>query len=58
MGNKKGEKKMKRRKNEYTTIKLPTALLSMVDKHVDAHPEYTSRTDLVKEALRRYFNPE
>lgn len=49
---------MNRRKNEYTTIKLPTALLSMVDRHVDKHPEYTSRTDLVKEALRRYFNPE
>ena len=49
---------MPRRKNNYTTIKLPTALLKMIDDFVDEHPEYTSRTDLVKEALRRYFNPE
>lgn len=49
---------MNRRKNEYTTIKLPTALLDMVDNYVDNHPEYTSRTDLVKEALRQYFNPD
>jgi len=49
---------MKRRKNEYTTIKLPSALLDKVDAFVDDHPEYTSRTDLVKEALRRYFNAD
>ena len=49
---------MKRRKNEYTTIKLPSALLEKVDNFVDDHPEYTSRTDLVKEALRRYFNAD
>lgn len=49
---------MARRKNDYTTIKLPTALLDMVDGYVDEHPEYTSRTDLVKEALRQYFNPD
>lgn len=49
---------MARRKNDYTTIKLPTALLDMVDSYIDEHQEYTSRPDLVKEALRRYFNPE
>ena len=49
---------MARRKNEYTTIKLPTALLDMVDGYVDKHHEYTSRTDLVKEALRIYFNAD
>lgn len=49
---------MARRKNDYTTIKLPTALLDMVDDYVDKHPVYTSRTDLVKEALRQYFNSD
>jgi metal-responsive CopG/Arc/MetJ family transcriptional regulator len=47
---------MKRRKNEYTTIKLPKILVDRADNYVDEHPEYTSRTDLIRDALRRYFD--
>ena len=49
---------MPRRKNVYTTIKLPNALLNKVDHFLDDNPEYTSRTDLIKEALRFYFRDE
>jgi metal-responsive CopG/Arc/MetJ family transcriptional regulator len=48
---------MVRRHNDYTTIKLPQALLDKIDVYIDSNKEYTSRTDLIKEALRRYFNP-
>jgi len=44
-----------RRKNDYTTIKLPTKLVDMLDKYLDENEHYTSRTDVVKEALRNYF---
>lgn len=44
-----------RRSNEYTTIKIPMALAEMVDGFIEEHPEYTSRTDVVKEALRNYL---
>ena len=47
----------KRRQNKYTTTKIPRALLDRIDEYIDEHPEYTSRSDLIKEALRRYFNP-
>lgn len=46
---------MARRKNDYITIKVPKVLIDKADEYVDEHPEYTSRTDLIKEALRRYF---
>ena len=47
---------MERRKNDYITIKLPKVLVDKADEYVDDHPEYTSRTDLIKDALRRYFD--
>jgi len=46
------------RKNDYTTIKLPTALLDRLDSFLDDNKEYTSRTDVVKEALRNYLREE
>lgn len=47
-----------RKHNEYTTIKLPKALISKIDIFIRENDEYTSRTDLVKEALRNYFNSQ
>ena len=44
-----------RKTNQYTTIKIPTALASLVDDYIISHPEYTSRTDVAKEALRNYL---
>ena len=49
---------MPRRKNDYTTIKLPTALLDRLDSFLDDNKEYTSRTDVVEEALRNYLREE
>ena len=48
----------KRRKNEYTTLKIPKKLAGLVDSFIDEHPEYTSRTDVVKEALRNYLKED
>ena len=49
---------MPRRKNQYTTVKLPEKLITLIDNYLDDNPEYTSRTDLIKEALRNYFRDE
>ena len=49
---------MPRRINQYTTVKLPEKLIEMIDKFLDQNPEYTSRTDLIKEALRNYFRDD
>ena len=45
----------KRQSNEYTTLKIPKALAIMLDNYLTEHKEYTSRTDIVKEALRDYL---
>ncbi|GAI14390.1 unnamed protein product [marine sediment metagenome] len=44
-----------RRKNVYTTIKLPKELAKKCDEYVNTHSIYTSRTDFIKEALRIYL---
>jgi len=44
-----------RRQNEYTTLKIPKKLAEMIDEFLDKNQTYTSRTDVVKDALRRYF---
>lgn len=49
---------MPRRINRYTTVKLPEKLVNLIDEFLDENPEYTSRTDLVKEALRNYFRED
>jgi len=44
--------------NDYTTIKLPTNLILQIDEHIDKTKLYTSRTDLMKDALRRFLRQE
>ena len=44
--------------NDYTTIKLPTKLIVQIDEHIDNTKLYTSRTDLMKDALRRFLRQE
>jgi metal-responsive CopG/Arc/MetJ family transcriptional regulator len=40
--------------NKYVTIKLPRNLVDEIDKFVGKHG-FVSRTEVVKEALRRLF---
>lgn len=40
--------------SDYTTIKLPNELVAEIDKLVGKQG-FRSRTEVVKEALRRYF---
>ena len=40
---------------KYTTLKLPKGLVELMDEFLQEHPEYTSRTDLVKEAVRSHL---
>jgi len=46
---------MSKSNDDYKTIRLPKPLLEKVDAYVKKHPEYVSRTDLIKEALRTYI---
>ncbi len=46
---------MPRRINKYTTVKIPNKLVELIDNFLDNNPEYTSRTDIIKESLRNYF---
>ena len=38
--------------DSYQTIKLPKPLIEQIDKYLEKHPEYVSRSDFIKEAIR------
>ena len=42
-------------KDDYQTIRIPKTLVKKMDEYLQKHPEYVSRLDLVKEALRMHI---
>jgi len=40
---------------EYVTIKLPKNIITEIDAFMEKTQSYTSRTDLIKNAVRDYF---
>lgn len=42
-------------KGDYKTIKLPKTVIEKVDKYLQQHPEYVSRLELIKEAIRMHI---
>ena len=45
-------------KGDYKTIKLPKPIIERLDKYLESHPEYVSRLDLIKEAIRTYIKSD
>ena len=45
----------KKNKIEYVTVKLPKDIIDEIDKLVGGVHGYSSRTEVVKDALRRFF---
>ncbi|OKY77484.1 MAG: Transcriptional regulator CopG/Arc/MetJ family [Candidatus Methanohalarchaeum thermophilum] len=45
-------------RKEYTTIKLPKKVADKIDKYIEENPAegFSSRTELIKDALREYFH--
>lgn len=41
---------------EYTTIKIPRGLADVIDEFRVSHKEFSSRTDVVKQAVRDYID--
>jgi len=41
---------------EYTTIKIPRGLADVIDEFRVSHKEFSSRTDVVKQAVRIYID--
>jgi len=41
---------------EYTTIKIPRGLADIIDEFRVNHKEFSSRTDVVKQAVRDYID--
>jgi len=45
--------------NEYITVKLPKHLGDVLDEHIKtARITYSSRAELIKELIRKYFNED
>jgi len=42
-------------KGNYKTIKLPKAVIEKLDEYLKEHPEYVSRLDIIKEAIRMHI---
>ena len=48
-----------RENDNYTTIKIPSDLAAKIDEFIESSTDgYTSRTDVVKTALRNFFKFE
>ena len=52
-------KYMRRRKNEYCTVKIPTGLAIKIDEFIKkSKGDFTSRTDVIKYAVRLILRKE
>ena len=41
--------------DKYQSVRLPKAIIKKVDEYLKTHPEYHSRLELIKEALRMHI---
>jgi len=41
--------------DKYYSIRLPKTVIAKVDEYLKTHPEYVSRLELIKEALRMHI---
>ncbi len=48
---------IKNKDDEYQSIRLPKSIIKKIDDYLKDHPEYVSRLDLIKEALRMHIRP-
>ena len=42
-------------KDDYIGIRIPKPLMEKIDLYLEKHPEYISRSDLIKEAIRMHL---
>lgn len=45
-------------KGRYKTIKIPKTVVEKVDTYLKEHPEYISRLELIKEAIRMHIKDD
>lgn len=42
--------------SKYTLVKIPKGLAKAVDECLERHPEYATRSELIRTAIRDYIN--
>jgi len=40
--------------DKYYSIRLPKTVIALADEYLKKHPEYVSRSELIKEAIRMH----
>jgi len=46
---------MNTKEDKYQSIRIPKKLITKLDEYLKQHPEYSSRLELIKEALRTHI---
>lgn len=41
--------------DKYKTVRIPKAILEKLDNYLKEHPEYVSRLEIIKEAIRMHM---